>query len=335
MAALYDLFFKIFFWDIRIAKQLLRVFLPRWAIQGVDLSYLRKHPTEHVSGRFGVSHSDAIYESRLKRDKSTRVLFLFEHKSAPPRTPIHLQLLDYMLQLWEDDEKNKRPLTQLVLIVLYHGHSEWKYRFFYEYFKHLTKGRRRFIPHFEYILINLNTLPTETLEALSHARHLRSMLLALKFARDLEQMRQYLPIILDLHEEDEKTLRQALIYFLEKIYAMQDRNFTEELQEDLPRDVREAFEILENDYWMRRKSEIMERIRQMGFKEGIEEGIEKGIEKGVEKGRQEHARATALNLLRRFPDMPDAEIGLIAGLDEESVRALRLTLADEPGENGE
>lgn len=154
-----------------------------------------------------------------------------------------------------------------------------------------------------------------------------SMLLAFKFAHNLEQIRQYLLTIPDLHEEDEKTLRQALIYFLEKLYAMQDGNFTEELQEDLPKDVREAFEILENDYWMRRKAELMERIRQMGFKEGIE--------KGIEKGKQEHARATALSLLRRFLDMPDAEIGLIAGLDEESVRALRLTLADEPGENRE
>ncbi|MCS7035661.1 MAG: Rpn family recombination-promoting nuclease/putative transposase [Saprospiraceae bacterium] len=326
MVALYDLLFKIFFGDVRVVGQLLREFVPRWALEGVDFSYLKRHPTEHVSGRFGTSFSDAIYESRLKKDRNTRVLFLFEHKSTPPRTPIHLQLLDYMLQLWEDDEKNKRPLTQLVLVVLYHGELEWKYRLFYEYFKHLSKGRRRFIPNFDYVLVNLNTIPVETIEALSRSKHLRSMLLALKFARNLEQLTQRLPVILALDEEDEKMLRQALIYFLEKIYAMQDRNFAEELQEGVPKDVQEAFEILENDYWMRRKSELMERIRQVG--------IEEGFEKGIEKGRQDLARETVMNLLRRFPDMSDADVCSITGLDEETVCALRQKLAEEHGKNG-
>jgi len=58
---------------------------------------------------FGISFSDVLYETRLATGAPARLLFLFEHKSYVPSLPIHLQLLDYLMQIWEDDLKNKRP----------------------------------------------------------------------------------------------------------------------------------------------------------------------------------------------------------------------------------
>ena len=99
---LHDAVFKTFFSDVAIVKKYLEHYTPPAIHQGIDFGVLRKSDTAFVSGRFGVSFSDVVYETQLKSGIAARLLFLFEHKSYVPSQPIYLQLLDYLLQIWED-----------------------------------------------------------------------------------------------------------------------------------------------------------------------------------------------------------------------------------------
>lgn len=331
MMALYDLLFKIFFSDARIAKAFIRHFLPRSVRQGIDFTYFRKAPEAYVSARFGASFCDILYETRRKNGEPVRIIFLFEHKSALPKVPIHLQLLDYMLQIWEDDLKNKRPFTEIIPVVFYHGEAPWVYREFFECFPHLPRRHRCFVPNFKYLLVNLNAIPAEEIEDIRKAEYLRSVLLALKFARNLEELSRRLPVIMALpqhrkHRSNERILYNALVFFLEKVYAMEDKDFGAELEYRVPKDAQEAYEILAEDFLKRRKPELLQKVREKSLKEGRKEGRKEGFE--------EHARMVALNLLRELPDLPDARIAFLSGVPEEEVRALREGLANAPAENG-
>ena len=112
---LHDAVFKTFFSDVTIVKNYLVHYTPKAIHEGIDFAGLRKSDTTFISGRFGVSFSDVVYETRLANGAIARLLFLFEHKSYVPSQPIHLQLLDYLLQIWEDDVKNRRPFSFIIL----------------------------------------------------------------------------------------------------------------------------------------------------------------------------------------------------------------------------
>ncbi|MCS7037218.1 MAG: Rpn family recombination-promoting nuclease/putative transposase [Saprospiraceae bacterium] len=325
--ALYDLLFKIFFSDVRIAKQFIRQFLPRSVRQGIDFTFFRRASDSYVSGRFSASFCDALYETRRKNGDPVRVAFLFEHKSAPPRIPIHLQILDYMLQVWEDDIKNGRPYTEIIPIVFYHGEAPWVYREFFENFPYLSKRHRRFVPDFKYLLVNLNAISAEKIESLRKAKYLRSMLLTFKFARDLERLTRHLPVIMSLpqhraRQSGDRLLYNSLIFFLESVFAMKDKNFDSELAYRVPKDAQEAYEMLEREFWRICKPEFLQKAREEGRAEGRAEG------------REEHAQTVAANLLHEYPDWTDARIASISGLSEKEVRALRERLTNKSNGNG-
>lgn len=207
----------------------------------------------------------------------------------------------------------------------------WVYREFFEIFPHLPRRHRCFVPNFKYLLVNLNAIPAEEIEDIRKAEYLRSVLLALKFARNLKELSRRLPVIMALpqhrkHRSRERILYHSLVFFLEKVYAMEDKDFAAEPEYRVPRDAQEAYEILAEDFLKRRKPELLQKVREKSLKEGRKEGRKEGFE--------EHARMVALNLLRELPDLPDARIAFLSGVPEEEVRALREGLANAPAENG-
>ena len=138
----HDAVFKAFFSDDKIARNYLLHYAPPGVHQQLDFSFFRKIDTAFVSGRFGISFSDVLYETRLTTGAPVRLLFLFEHKSYLPNSPIHLQLLDYLLQIWEDDLKNRRLLSIIIPIVVYHGEKGWEQKSFSDFFPDLPEDWR-------------------------------------------------------------------------------------------------------------------------------------------------------------------------------------------------
>ena len=74
------------------------------------------------------SHSDRLFEARLKGGGTAFVYVLLEHKAEPdPGTP--LQMLGYMIRIWQryaqDRASRLRALPPIVPLIFYHGRERW------------------------------------------------------------------------------------------------------------------------------------------------------------------------------------------------------------------
>ena len=97
----HDGLFQVFFGVKKVAIDFLRSELPIHLLQQIDLDSMTREDTSFVSTRFNKSYLDIMYSGKLTNKNSLRICYLFEHKSRQPQNA-YLQLLDYMLQIWED-----------------------------------------------------------------------------------------------------------------------------------------------------------------------------------------------------------------------------------------
>jgi predicted transposase YdaD len=315
----HDAIFKTFFSDAIIARNYLLHYTPAGIHQQIDFSIFQKSDTAFVSGRFGVSFCDIVYETRLNNGQAARLLFLFEHKSYMPSVPIHLQLLDYFLQIWEDDLKNKRPLSVVVPIVVYHGEHEWDQKPLNDYFPGIPVSWQTFVPNFHYLLTDLSQTSQQLILQKQDSELLRNLFLALKFARNEALVRENWKKILTFgvrisQDNREKILFQSLTLYLVKLYHM-PHSEVKNLSKDLP----------DTEYsWVDAIPEIFVEKWKKAFKrEGMKAGREEGRQEGIQKGREEQIRIFTLKTIQKFPHWSDEEVAVFAEVSIEFVQNLR------------
>ena len=323
----HDAVFKAFFGDAKIAKNYLLHYTLK-AIHGqIDFTVFQKIDTAFVSGRFGVSFSDVLYETRLSTGAPARLLFLFEHKSYLPSLPIYLQLLDYLLQIWEDDLKNGRPLSFVIPIVVYHGDRRWEQKLFSDYFPGLPKDWQVFIPNFHYMLTDLNRMTLQEIDGNLESEYLKNLFLALKFARNKKLILKNWPNILTFGEPFYRNNREGILLQTLTLYLFNLLDMTEaqvkQLNKQLPEPERDWIDAIPEIFGKKWKEE--------GLRKGLEEGRKKGREEGREEGRIEEREKTThaitINLIQKFPDWSDTQIAELVGVTEQFVQQVRRELA--------
>jgi hypothetical protein len=127
----HDNLVKHAFSDVEHARGVLATALPAAIAARIDWSSLSLRPgtfvDEHLQDRF----SDLLYAVRLA-DRDSLLYLLWEHKSEPePMTP--LQVLRYMLRIWDQhlaslpkkQRGEARKLPVIVPVVLHHGEEGW------------------------------------------------------------------------------------------------------------------------------------------------------------------------------------------------------------------
>lgn len=327
----HDAIFKAFFSDYKIARNYLLHYSPPAVHRQIDFSVFRKVDTAFVSGRFGVSFSDVLYETRLTTGAPARLLFLFEHKSFLPAFPIHLQLLDYLLQIWEDDLKNGRPLSIIIPIVIYHGEKSWEQKPFSDFFPDLPEDWRVFIPNFHYLLTDLSRMPEEIIEGKQESEYLKSLFMALKFARKKQWIKQNKEKILTFGEPFFKDSREGILYQLLTVYLIRVSNMTsvefKELKKESSKPPQQVIDFIHEIFGDEVPRFIREEweaeARKKGREKGLKEGMEMGMEKGMEKGMEIRDKAITLKTLQKFPDWSDAEVAEFVGVTAEYVQQIR------------
>jgi len=105
-----------------------------------------------------------VYECTYK-GSSLMITLLFEHKSYVPAFP-YGQILRYILNIWDRNTKQNKPIPIVLPIILYHGRQWWKTRKLHEYLSGEVDLFARFIPGFEYLLVDLSTIPDKQIMTL-------------------------------------------------------------------------------------------------------------------------------------------------------------------------
>lgn len=215
----HDPFFKAIFSDLSHAKDLLRGVLPVAILDSLDLDFLEPEPNAFVSETLDESFSDLLFTCPLLGNQAV-VAILLEHKTWQPKY-VHLQILRYMVNIWEADQSESRPLRPVIPILVHQGPSPWKLSSFLASFPTLPESLRPFIPDIHLVFEGLAAVEDQSIGsdfqepvvrfALALMKHIYSAEKTLAVARTLTPD-------LGAGMEDEKalrTLRILLEYILE------------------------------------------------------------------------------------------------------------------------
>ena len=183
----HDEFVKTQLSDKVNVQDFIRQFLPEGLVAKLDLEGIELDNTTYITPKLAKYYSDLVWLCQYK-ETQVRVAFLVEHKSAPVPYP-HLQLLRYMLEVWEKNLKDEKPFLLIIPIVFYHGDDKWNNRPMAEYFEGVDDDLLQYIPQFNYELINLSDYDDADILRFRMGL-LKNVLLALRYGRDSSYLRE-------------------------------------------------------------------------------------------------------------------------------------------------
>ena len=162
----HDIFAKEMLSDKKNAVTFFGGILPERLQATLDLRSIEADKTSYSDEKLKEYFSDIVYNCSYRSGRSgVKLALLFEHKSFIPKFP-YAQLLRYILNIWEHHTKQKKPRPVVLPILFYHGSIKWKQLPLYAYLSGNTEVYKRFIPGFEYVLINLREYDERTLTRL-------------------------------------------------------------------------------------------------------------------------------------------------------------------------
>ncbi|WP_295102981.1 Rpn family recombination-promoting nuclease/putative transposase [uncultured Candidatus Kuenenia sp.] len=158
----HDKFFKETFSIRENVIDFLSGTFPSKILKKLDLSTLTQDNNSYIDEEHKEHFSDIVYTCFCK-DKELRITLLFEHKSYAVACP-YLQLMKYLLKIWESNNKQAQRLMPVIPVILYHGKDTWKARRFRDYFEGIDEEFLRVIPEFEYLLTDLSSYSNEEIK---------------------------------------------------------------------------------------------------------------------------------------------------------------------------
>ena len=264
----HDRFFKETFSRLDILTDFLRVYLPEPILSGLDLNSLERETDSYTDDQLAEHFADLVFSAQFG-EQPIRIALLLEHKSYTEEYP-HFQLNRYLLNFWEQQLKQKQPLTPVLPIVVYHGKRRWKKRTLPDYFGTVPGPLLSFLPGFDYVLVDLSAISQRLPEFSTDYARVTGLLL-----QHSRQQRKFISLFDDLSDifrrmatdaAGERFMETAFIY----TYWTTDLTKVELIA---------IFRKISNQT----EAIIMTTAERL-INEGIEIGLEKGLEKGIEKG---------------------------------------------------
>lgn len=152
----HDRFFKEVFTRKEVAAEFFQLYLPTDLVNRLDLTSLTYLKDSFVTKELQEYYSDLLFKVSLKDGSPAYLYILLEHKSYAEKTTA-LQLLRYILSIWEMTLKKKQKgeaLTFPVIlpVVLYHGAESWGAGTALHDLVTYPASLMQFLPDFEFVL---------------------------------------------------------------------------------------------------------------------------------------------------------------------------------------
>lgn len=213
----HDEFFKESFSYKEVVKALIKHFLPLHIFKKFDWRTLKPDKTDYLTNQFKKYYSDVVYSIQYKTLNATKIhfIFLFEHKSKIDKIEgLLIQLLTYILELYNTDLKNQQNLKFVLPIVISHDLKKWKYLGFRAYFANLGIDEELldFAPNFKTIFTDVPRMTDEEIDKLD-SNILKIAFFLFKYVKNEELLAEKLTDVfghLNKESEDYKKLRFLL-----------------------------------------------------------------------------------------------------------------------------
>ena len=264
---------------------LLTQLLPEVA-DDIKIDSLQIDETSYIDEKLQDLYSDIVYSCESNNGTKTKISLLFEHKSYAIQYPT-LQLADYIFSILRNNVKNKEPLSLVIPIIFYHGEKPWKYQDLKSHYSGIESKFERYIPNFDYHVIDLTQYSDEDILSLRMSFLINS-LIAFKHKNDSEYVKQKPERIfhrLELYQNEGAT--QLFIRSL-TVYILSSTNLTRQ-------EMGQIIDTLPKEGRGRIKT-TYENIFDDGVEQGFEKGIEQGLEKGIPIGKKRGEELSRLRL---------------------------------------
>ena len=298
---IHDTYFKELFGNLHNVRTFLDEFYPELSAC-LELSRIDARPTEKFPDKAKGSHYLDLAINCTIKGQSGKLYFIFEHKSYPDKKII-IQLVRYILAVWEEDASTGKPLTPIIPFVFYNGERPWNVlSSTQEAFSKLPQAIQEYMQIIRYILFDTKTLKDEHLARLMERNRLLMIGLdALRLKSHGGALNEVVSVVLELADlmhtagfQDNTVLEMFLEKTIEYVQGVGnlDAESIDALlcsEEDTMQSVvqywrKQGFEQGIEKGFVRGLEEGKEQGIQQGIEKGIEQGIEKGIEQGIEQG---------------------------------------------------
>ena len=162
-------FFTRFMGSKKVAKEFLKMNLSEEVLSQFDLDTLKDSGNSYIDDELKALFSDVVFTVNFKDGQKGFISFLLEHKSSPEKKTV-LQLLKYLIRIWDKEYDNEKELPLVLPVVFYHGSSDWNQPVkFSGLFKDKPKWAEYFTPEFGFYLYTLDDL-TEKMSDIDTAK---------------------------------------------------------------------------------------------------------------------------------------------------------------------
>ena len=307
----HDSFFRRLFSKKEHARQLIDGFLAKELLALMRIEEITYQPGVSTSENLENFFTDLIFQVPLRPAKDdvkpepAAIYLLFDHKSYADWT-VAEQLLRYMNERWEVDRQNKMQPRVVIPIVFYHGEKGWHVpQQFEKIFKNVDPILHKFIPKFEYILINIDNYSDSDIESRIRSKALQSGLLLLKYIFDgvLPERLEYILALLANEKLPKEELMPLLEAELRYLTGVKNRLPDEVIDQTVRKVFAEEAEIMDT---------IFERMMERGRQEGLQklQEAEKAFQQEREAERQEirfKSRKSILSILNHILALSEAD----------------------------
>ncbi len=290
-----------------MTQDLIRQFLPKNLVDKLDLSQLEMDTNSYITPQLSKYYSDLVWQCPYK-ESSIRIAFLLEHKSYPVPYP-HLQLLRYMLEIWEKNLNSSELLIPIVPIIFYHGEGRWNNRPMAEYFDGIDDDFLQYIPQFNYELIDIGQYSDKDIIAFKIGL-LKNVLLALRYINDPNYLRHNFGVLFIETEDLSQTSLGTDFMITMFAYLLKNTEFSGEILENMVNQIPSPLK----EYTMTSYDYLIKK----GIAEGKAEGKAEGIaeEKSIVI-RNARMKGLSIEIIAEIVQLPAEKVRQI--LDEMKI----------------
>lgn len=307
MSSLYnphDKFFKDVFQDRENVIDFIRGVFPEQIKNKLNLDTIDIDNSSYVDEELSEIFSDIVYTCQYDGKTNIRISLLFEHKSYFDKYH-KIQVLKYMVRIWESARKNRSELSPVIPVIVYHGSEEWHIRPLSECFIITDDYLKLFIPDFDYILSDFSRYTDDEIKNSLFSRvSLETAILLMKNIHDEDSLRKNLQDYLEissLYFREEKGLifMRSLIHYL---YGAGDLSAKEVIG---------AMAAITSEGGTTAMSTAT-RLMEMGELKGIEKGREEGIEtERIRTIKKMLMKGLSMEVIMEITELSAAEIEVI------------------------
>jgi predicted transposase/invertase (TIGR01784 family) len=261
----HDTYFKGVMGMKTVAIDFNKQFLPKSILELLDLDTLELDTVSYITDELKQNFADVVWKRNFKKGgRQARIALVYEHKSYIEKYP-HFQLLRYIQGAWDTQIKQHKMPFMTIPLVMYHGQEKWKQGSFDSSFGVIDPELLRFLPCFDYVLINLQKYSDATIRKIESIFLQKSLLAFKHFWNKVYLKLNFVELLFrGLNENNDETRS-----FLNKL-GVYLSNISELTKSEIIELVNKS------DHNLKHQAMSI-------FEELIEEGLQKGIEKGIEK----------------------------------------------------